>query len=231
MIFRRGDSTVNWRYGLGELALIIVGVSIALAANSWYENRVERRLEREALTQLKSELQDDLIVIRAHNEDLRNFEIQLGSLLEHARSDDPYSDKMQPYFSGMSSWRTLRVRTASYEEIKNRGFSLISDSGLRAQIIDLYEGQFPALIGASNVDSEFTRDRILPYMHERFLRIPGVGWRPLDYSTIRSDPVFENIIMSKQQRLKGRLLPWHKDLADSIVNVINRIDNVLAIAD
>jgi hypothetical protein len=230
MIFRRASTRINWRYALGELSLIIVGVSIALAASSWYENRVDRRLEREALTQLKAELEADLIVIRANYKDLETFEKHLDLLLEHARSDDTYSDVMQPYFSGIASWRTLRVRTATYEEIKNHGFSLISDSGLRAQIIDLYEGQFPALIGASNVDSKFTQDRILPYMYERFLRIPGSGWRPLDYSTIRSDPVFENIIMSKQQRLKGRLLPRHKDLADSIVNVINRIDNVLAIA-
>jgi hypothetical protein len=231
MIFRRGNSTINWRYGLGELALIILGVSAALAGNSWYENRVERRLEREALTQLKSELQADLIVVRAHHEDLKSFEIHLGLLLEHARSDEPYSDEMQPYFTGAASWRALRVRTASYEEIKNRGFSLISDSSLRAQIIDLYEGQFPALIGATNVDSEFTRNRILPYMYERFLRIPGAGWRPLDYSGLRSDPVFENIIMSKQQRLRGRLLPRHESLANSIANVIEKIDNVLATAD
>ena len=221
----------NWRYALGEIFLIVVGVTIALAASSWYENRVERHLEREALTQLKSELQADLIVVRAHHEDLKSFEIHLGLLLEHARSDDPYSDKMQPYFTGIASWRALRVRTASYEELKNRGFSLISDSGLRAQIIDLYEGQFPALIGTTRVDSEFTRNRIAPYMYERFLRIPGAGWRPLDYSTLRSDPVFENIIISKQQRLKGRLLPRHEKLADSIVNVIENIDDVLAIAD
>ena len=231
MFLRTGNSTINWRYGLGELALIVVGISVALAANSWYENRVERRLERESLTQLRSELQADLIVVRAHHEDLKTFYQHLVLLLEHARSDEPYSDGMQPYFTGIASWRSLRVRTASYEEIKNRGFSLISDSGLRAKIIELYEGQFPELIDTTRVDSEFTRDRILPYMYERFLRDPGAGWRPLDYSTLRSDPVFENIIMAKQQRLNGRLLPRHKVLADSIVNVIESIDNVLGIAE
>ena len=231
MLLRTGNSTINWRYGLGELALIVVGISVALAANSWYENRVERRLERESLTQLRSELQADLMVIRAHHEDLKSFDKHLVLLLEHARSDDPYSDGMQPYFTGIASWRGLRVRTASYEEIKNRGFSLISDSSLRAKIIELYEGQFPELIATTRVDSEFTRDQIIPYMYERFLRDPGAGWRPLDYSTLRSDPVFENIVMAKQQRLNGRLLPRHQDLADSIVNVIESIDNVLAIAE
>jgi hypothetical protein len=231
MLYRRGNPTINWRHGLGELALIIVGVSVALAANSWYENRVERQLERDALTQLKSELQADLVVVRAHHEDLKTFSIRLSLLLEHARSDDPYSEKMQPYFTAIASWRSLRVRTASYEEIKNRGFSLISESGLRGQIIDLYEGQFPALIDASRVVSEFTRNHILPFMYERFLRIPGAGWRPLDYSVIRLDPVFENIIMSKQQRLEGRLLPRQEKLADSIENVIEKIDDVLAIDD
>jgi len=190
MIFRRANSTINWRYAFGELALIVVGVSVALAANSWYQDRAERQLEREALTQLRSELQADLTVVREHHEDLREFERSISMLLAHARSEDPYSDDMKSFFTGLASWRGIRVRTASYEEIKNRDFSLISDSSLRALIIDLYEGQFPALIGSSQVDYELTRNQIVPYLYERFLRDPGLGWAPLNYSELRIDPIY-----------------------------------------
>jgi hypothetical protein len=38
-------SAPNWRYAIGEILLIVVDVSIALAASSWYEGRLERRNE------------------------------------------------------------------------------------------------------------------------------------------------------------------------------------------
>jgi hypothetical protein len=38
-------SAPNWRYAVGEVVLIVVGVTIGLAASSWYEGRQERRDE------------------------------------------------------------------------------------------------------------------------------------------------------------------------------------------
>lgn len=41
----------DWRYALGEVSLIVMGVTIALAASSWYEERIDwfaSELEKEA---------------------------------------------------------------------------------------------------------------------------------------------------------------------------------------
>lgn len=210
-----------------------MGVSIALAANSWYEDRVERGLERAALVQLRAELQADLADIRQNHEDLAEFDVYISRLLEHARGDEPYDDELQHYFVGLTSWRTVRVRLASYEEINNYGFSLISDPILRARVIDLYEGQYPALIGASNVDAEFSRTRIAPYMYENFIRAAfdsdaDSGWIPLDYERTRADSVYANTIIAKQSRLRGRLLPRHESLGQSISEIIAMIDKHLS---
>ena len=53
-------SASNWRYAIGEVVLIVVGVSIALAASSWYENRQLRGDEFAALAQLQATLREDL---------------------------------------------------------------------------------------------------------------------------------------------------------------------------
>lgn len=56
-LFRVGTN-FNWRYALGELSLIVVGVLIALAANSWWEERGERHRERAYLQQLLSDVRE-----------------------------------------------------------------------------------------------------------------------------------------------------------------------------
>ena len=53
-------SALNWRYAVGEVLLIVIGVSIALAANSWWEDRKAREEELAMLAQLKSALEVDL---------------------------------------------------------------------------------------------------------------------------------------------------------------------------
>ena len=53
-------SAPNWRYAVGEVVLIVVGVSIALAATSRYEGRQERRDEILVLQQLRRTLSEDL---------------------------------------------------------------------------------------------------------------------------------------------------------------------------
>lgn len=53
-------SASNWRYAVGEVFLIVVGVTIALAASSWYEERQERRDQVLVLQQLRQTLSEDL---------------------------------------------------------------------------------------------------------------------------------------------------------------------------
>jgi hypothetical protein len=47
---------VNWSQAAGEAVLILSGVLVALAADAWWEERSERRQEREYLEALSSEL-------------------------------------------------------------------------------------------------------------------------------------------------------------------------------
>ncbi len=50
-------STLDWRSAAAELSLIIVGVLIALAVDSWWADRSDRERERAYLRQLLSDIQ------------------------------------------------------------------------------------------------------------------------------------------------------------------------------
>ena len=47
---------INWGQAAGEAVLILLGVLLALAADTWWEARSERRTEREYLNALAIEL-------------------------------------------------------------------------------------------------------------------------------------------------------------------------------
>ncbi len=49
-----------FKYAIGEILLVVIGILIALQINNWNENRKERNQEQELLTQLQSEFQSNL---------------------------------------------------------------------------------------------------------------------------------------------------------------------------
>lgn len=50
---------LNWRKALGELAIVVVGVFIALSADGWARQRADRSLERGHIRDLESDLRSD----------------------------------------------------------------------------------------------------------------------------------------------------------------------------
>lgn len=52
-------ATINWRYAVGELVLIVVGILIALGISDFAKKRADRQLEKQYLQALEVELKSD----------------------------------------------------------------------------------------------------------------------------------------------------------------------------
>lgn len=61
----QGAITRYLKYALGEIALVVVGILIALQINDWYQDRLDRRSEREYLLSMMRDLTEDTRELRA----------------------------------------------------------------------------------------------------------------------------------------------------------------------
>lgn len=224
-------SSANWKYALGEVALIVVGVTLALMATSWYESWQERMDELEALQQIRVALESDLELLSENFQRLREAEEDVSELLQFLRSGAAYDTGIEPRFSAVTVWRGVRMRLAPYEQIKSRGFSLVSNSSIRMKLIDLYESDFGDLQISTENDQVVSRDQILPYFYARFRRPDNKEWEPIDYAALSSDPVFENLLIAKQNRLQRFVLPAYEGAIDAIGEVLIEIDKELGRTD
>ncbi|MBO3116100.1 hypothetical protein J4050_05040 [Winogradskyella sp. DF17] len=50
-----------FKYAIGEIVLVVIGILIALQINNWNEKRIERKSEIKYLTNIKLDLKKDLI--------------------------------------------------------------------------------------------------------------------------------------------------------------------------
>jgi hypothetical protein len=215
----------SWRSAIGELVLIIGGVTIALAASSWYDDRQERTDERLVLNQLARALEVDLEELSSRYEIQQNRHQNVTELLQHLEAGGPNPPEVE--LSAVLGWVGVRTNSAPYEALKSRGFELISDESLRLQLIYYYENQFPKLLNAYLNDRAFFREMASPYFVSNFRQVARSTWVPLDYAALRDDPYFWNLCMIKLQRLENRILPYFEESLASARDLLEVINDEL----
>ena len=222
---------MNWRYAVGEVLLIVIGVSIALAANSWWEGRKARENERAMLNQLQSALQIDLQEFESLLKQHLDQERDVISLVEHMEGNEPYRQDMNPLFRSLRRWRGVAANVSAYEALKSRGLDTITDDELRNQIIYFYEEQAPSLTASSDNDRAFVTDRLNPYTDRHFVSIDPIRMEPLNYGALREDIYFRNLCMMKLFRLQNFILPTYQRTNKMIRDLIDAIDAELGVTD
>lgn len=122
-----------------EFVMIVLGVLLALAADSELERRRLRQEAGEALGALREDIQNDIRVLEDYWEpELIMQESARSRLASFLRGDAPISDSVQftRDVREVASYTTLDANTASIEELKSTGgLSLIDDRALRSRIL------------------------------------------------------------------------------------------------
>jgi hypothetical protein len=236
MRISRLGSAPNWRYAIGEIVLIVVGITIALAGTSWYEGQVERRNEIMVLQQLRQTLSEDLQDINTTWEMTRQRERKIMVLLEYLDSDRPYTANLAGNFQSLFGWRTVRLTTAPFEALKIRGYRTISNSILRQKLISFYEDHFAKLEYNSNLDRDFAIQKIQPYFFKYFViqvaaesDVDGGNqvWAPKDYDTIKAELYIANLGRHRADILRRFVLRDYKITTTAIREILDEIDREL----
>jgi hypothetical protein len=71
-------SKLDWKYALGELTIVVVGVLIALAVDQWNTSRLNRIEEVTIVDRLISDLKADLVVLESELDALNEKEESLA---------------------------------------------------------------------------------------------------------------------------------------------------------
>ncbi|MFC4721685.1 DUF6090 family protein [Geojedonia litorea] len=136
-----------FKYAIGEIILVVIGILIALQINNWNESRIDRKSEQVILKQLKSEFNsnlmqlDEKIEIRSY---IMNSAIQLLAYIDnpnirnidsiemHIARTIPYTT-FDPIVNDLSTSGNLRL-------IKNDSLKLLL-SAWTSEIIQVSEGE------------------------------------------------------------------------------------------
>ncbi len=147
-MIRKPNFRLNWKYALGELALIFLGISLAVAFQNWNQNRLENREANTALQNITEGLRTvsqelDIFIQKEKNH------LNLLVLFSSASKIDSLANELS--FDSLTydvtySYGNTVLSFPVYESLKASGkIELIKDPIIRSQL-DLLDGKFKAMI-------------------------------------------------------------------------------------
>ena len=138
------------RYAIGEIALVVIGILIALQINNWNQTQLNRKFEVTMLSEIKSSLELDLKnTQRGFKPRLESKSQGIQELLTMITSDKTYPDSvlLKSYNKmARSLTSSLDYNKGGYEGLKSVGLDKISNDSLRRELILLYEKYLPDLM-------------------------------------------------------------------------------------
>jgi len=222
MLFRK--LKLNWRYGVSELVIVVLGVFIALAADGWRQQRVDRVTESEYIERLIQDLHLDTAsvsnIMMQTEERARYCHVVLVAFDSEQRAESP-SDFIEAveygnYFSYPS------YSTTTVDELMSTGsLRLIRSTEVKEAVSRYYETiewtqQFhevfrPAQLAIAPYKAEIIDlDRRYSLVQEGLRRScgptlscdEGIPWAPSmqDVSEAEADLAFERLLSKPEGR-------------------------------
>lgn len=240
------------RYAIGEIALVVIGILIALQINNWNVQRQKEKLEKVLLEQVKmdlltvdSDVENDMTILelgmKSHHSILASFNI-----------NQKYADSMCFDFYWLTQDEYIYPKEAVYGRIKEEGLDIIKNDSIRFGLKAIYESIYPRLTKTNafypdieDLFSDYYLDHFSPNtdlsliftsIHENntisypivfnrngIERKRTIGYIPLDFEALKRDNKF-HMLMDKARKYRGYKL-YRYEMAQKATAIVVRLIN------
>ncbi|MFC4720853.1 hypothetical protein ACFO5O_00860 [Geojedonia litorea] len=164
-----GKAKQYFKYAIGEILLVMVGILLALQVNNWNQNRMTKNTERDTLKNLLEEIQLDTLDIR-FNLNLHLSSLENDELLFHFLNGDTSVQASSINFTEVLGNPVVAVlNTSTYSSLINNSPNLISNQRLKKKIFVHYNLVYTSIFEVENRSTGFKPyDKLLPFFQKHF---------------------------------------------------------------
>lgn len=186
---------VSWRYALGELALIVAGILLALQIDAWRAAREGRVTEVTTLREIGTALALDLLDAEANLDSHQQGYTSALILDAHLGANRPFADSLNRHFGQVLGTTFFVPNTAAFETLKSRGLETVSNDSLRLRIANLYAQRYAYVAWLERGDYTHLMDHVWPYYVAHFDTFGVLSpSHPADYEALRRDGAFRGLL-------------------------------------
>jgi hypothetical protein len=207
-------------YAIGEILLVVIGILIALQIDNWNEAQKNRAYEKEVLAQIKENLLQDKMALKAVARSYQAAIEASGRLLEPA-SRSAFPDSIPFWLGKVARFDRFRPLTSSYEALKSKGLDVVSKDTLRLLLGQYYDDKI-ATAGLAMEDIEYSfnhewlplmRDHITDFKFKSYMHVTSMD------SFLKNTNVLRILILNRDNYSAGLV---------QVEAVLNHIDALLS---
>ncbi|NNF33005.1 MAG: hypothetical protein HKN68_02795 [Saprospiraceae bacterium] len=237
-------------YAIGEIALVVIGILIALQINNWNENNKMKAKEIEMLRDFRASLEVDLLNLNRAIKHGKRAKTSMEIILAHFEADLPYADSLKFHFSNTNNTWTAKVNASVFESLKSEGLTLISNKELRQELVRLYDeliisqressNRYRDLIDEGSANILITRfDELWKDNHERWVEendFADINYStdglvgemtPVDYEKLKTDQEYLYYLKSLKNRRFWFVEIENKSTQKAIIGILKNIEHEL----
>ena len=216
-----------FKYAVGEIVLVVIGILIALSINNWNEDRKKRLIEIELLHSVAEDLKLNLEQFSSRIKRFPRWDSSSEIIISAMETKLIYSDTLDKHFHNARQIGGMLLPVQSgYQTLKNEGFQIVSNKSLKKKIVNLFELDYLWFL---NEQSWFTiaRDHTEIFTDENFTRNKA-RLKPVDYVGLKGNTWFKNYLY---KRISQRY--WFKTMLENrierTVKLLTQIEEELVI--
>ena len=220
-----------FKYAIGEIILVVIGILIALQINNWNENRKLLKLEINLLIDVKSNLEANKKMLETglmfNQKTKDDFEI----ILNYMDKDLSYDSIVKTAFHTIRNWHSPFFTFTAYESLKSKGLDIINNDEIKKEIAYMYEDNFAYLTDDyDKAEWQLSQSVKLPVLNKHIRNIKKTNGlyysEPINFDTIKKDDEFINLL-SHMADTRDRGIKQYQRVITEINNLNTAITDYL----
>ena len=215
-LLNEGKTSKYFKYAIGEVVLVVIGILIALQINNLNEQVKINNQEKKLLNELINNMDANIGTLKLMNRKQTDANSAIDTILNHFQNSTG-SDSLKQLFPLTIYTETLNLSYSTFETIKTIGFDIIKNDQIRLSIIKLYEVKYSHQIKTINEVSLIYFQSYLEwdlYNHEKRDRI-------FDSNRFRNDEKYHfiNNYVNQKRIWKTAIIRGNNQLIEKTIEV------------
>jgi len=144
-----------FKYAIGEIILVVIGILIALQINNWNEDSKDKIYEQKMLIEIKAALEGDIAHFKRMIKRMDKLDSAANVMAQHIIAKSTFIDSLYLHRGGSRHYFLTRgtsnqFNSGPYEALKSSGVEKVKNDSLRNHLIYIYDFELPRRISLIN---------------------------------------------------------------------------------
>jgi hypothetical protein len=207
------------RYAIGEIALVVIGILIALSINNWNEDRKSKEMEHKMLKELYSTNVLNIKDLERGIEMTSEAKKSCDLLIAHLTKNLDYNDSLDQHFSKAIFWFKSVPDRSAFETSKNYGLHIFRNDSLRILTSFLYESRMDWISTKEKRNHDFYFNTVSSIVLRLFDSV--VLWsemKPLNYAELHNQSDYLSLLRTLRHE-RNKDISWFEQIRDQLLDL------------